>query len=183
MAERQIIVVDVETSGLDPAKHVTVEVAWWNLSTDDRGAFVPIHDVPNTLATADIQALQVNRYVDRLATAEQDEKHIAAQQLWDTLSGNTLAGSNPAFDAAFLTRMFTKSKRSYRAHAPWHHRLLDLSSYAAGVLGMPLSALPGLSTVCAELGIEHRDAHTAAGDVAATVACFRRLRHPEVSGG
>lgn len=176
---RQIIVVDVETNGLDPSRHTTVEVAWWNLSTGDRGAFVPPHDISATLATADIQALQVNRYVDRLATAEQDDEGpFAAQLLWEALSGSTLAGSNPAFDARFLAKMFTKGYKPYRAFydgTPWHHRLLDLSAYAAGVLGLPPSVLPGLSTVCKHLDVALVGAHTAAGDVTATGECFRKL--------
>lgn len=178
-APRQVVVVDVETNGLDHEKHTVVEVAWENLTTGAAGVFVPPHDVHHVLATADVKALQITRYIDRLATAEQDDdRGEGARVLWENLRGNTLAGSNPRFDAAFLTKMFTEQyvgTHDMKGVPPWHHRLLDLSAYTAGVLGIDLGELPGLFTVCAALAIPLVDAHTAGGDVAATVACFRRL--------
>lgn len=178
MADRQIVVVDVETTGLDPERHIAVEVAWWNLSTDEFGSFVPPHPLGVALA-GDLEALRTNRYVDRLADAVQDTSGHAAGYLWDKLHENTLAGCNPAFDAAFLRKMFREAYDGQRDVVPgppdWHHRLLDLSAYAAGVLGIPVTELPGLAAVCERLGVPHVEAHTAHGDVAATVACFRAL--------
>lgn len=168
--KREIIVVDVETTGFDPIRHETVEVAWWNLDTGERGYFVPIHDVPSTLADANIRSLQINRYVDRLAEAEQDTKYVELNRLWDQLNGNTLAGSNPRFDAGFLARMFHKANLA--TTNPWHYRLWDLAPYAAGVLG--LDHLPGLDDVCQQLEIGRPD-HSAEGDVTATGLCFTQL--------
>lgn len=163
MTERQLIVVDIET------KHTVVEVAWENLNTGSKGCFVPSHDVPTVLAEAEIQALQTNRYIDRLAKAEQDTDRFALNDLMVELEGNTFAGCNPTFDASFLHPL------SGWAKPKWHYRLLDLSAYAAGVLGFHGSVLPGLKDVCRHLDVELVDAHTAAGDVAATAECFRRL--------
>jgi DNA polymerase-3 subunit epsilon len=166
---RQIVVVDVETTGLDPQTHTLVEVAWWNLTTGQRGEFVPPHSVSEALQHADVKALQVNRYIDRLAEAGQDADNGGLHRLGNNLSGNTFAGSNPAFDAAFL------AGRMERIKVRWHHRLLDLSAYAAGVLHLPATELPGLSTVCELLGVENTAPHTAAGDVDATGRCFQIL--------
>lgn len=197
MSDRHIVVVDVETNGLDFDRHVAVEVAWHNLDTDERGSFVPPHNVSNVLATAEVQALQINRYIDRLADAEQDREGKGASLLWEQLCNNTLAGCNPGFDARFIAAMY-EHDYDLDAHGidgppSWHHRLADLSVYAAGVLGLALTELPGLSTVCELLHVEHLDPHTAAGDVDATVACFRelaRLQHsrrhllvPAAAGG
>lgn len=168
MNERQVIIVDVETTGLDPRAHAVVEVAWWNLTTGDRGEFIPPHDPHDVLATADIDALRINRYVDRIPGLPQDEGWVRRDELWTHLDGNTLAGSNPAFDAGFLATIAP-------GRLPAHHRLLDLSAYAAGVLDLPVSNLPSLATVCNLLGVVLRDAHTAAGDVEATGECFLRL--------
>lgn len=176
MSGRHIVVVDVETTGLDPERHTTVEVAWWNLNTGERGEFVPPHLVSEALRNAQIEALRVNRYIDRLATAEQDYDGTAASKLSDLLEGSTLAGSNPAFDAGFLTVLYREMEAAEKAWAPrWHHRLLDLSAYAAGVLLLPPNQLPGLSTVCELLGVENTAPHTAAGDVDATGRCFLAL--------
>jgi DNA polymerase III epsilon subunit-like protein len=168
--KREIIVVDVETTGFDPDRHETVEVAWWNLDTGERSHFVPVHDVPTALAGANIRSLQINRYIDRLAEAEQDTEYVELNRLWDQLNGNTLAGSNPRFDAGFLATMFQKGNRL--TTEPWHYRLWDLAPYAAGVLG--LDYLPGLDDVCKELGVNRPD-HSAEGDVTATGTCFTQL--------
>lgn len=170
MKTRDIVSVDVETTGFDPERHATVEVAWWNLDTGERGYFVPVHDVPTTLAKANIRSLQINRYIDRLAEAEQDAQYVELNRLWDQLDGNTLAGSNPRFDAGFLAAMFRDASRT--TTQPWHYRLWDLAPYAAGVLG--LDYLPGLADVCKELQIEQPD-HSAEGDVTATGKCFTQL--------
>ncbi|ANZ35553.1 hypothetical protein BBK82_05115 [Lentzea guizhouensis] len=183
---RQIVVVDVETSGLDPAQHIAVEVAWVNLATGEHDVFVPPHNWRDVLVTADLRALRINGYLDRLVEAEQDRHGQAARALWDQLDGNTLAGCNPSFDAVFLRKMFDTvydlDDHNIDGPPTWHHRLLDLSAYAAGALGIEPHELPGLSTVCERLGVEHPDAHTAFGDADATYACFLKLLDMQVVG-
>lgn len=174
MSDREIVVVDIETTGLNPKRHSVVEVAWWNLATDERGEFVPWHKPSRVLAKADIVALRVNGYLDRLADAKQDDYDTGLKALLTQLKGNTFAGCNPAFDAAFLTRLF-------RAHLEkpnrpnWHHRMLDVSAYAAGVLHLPPTELPGLATVCELLEVVNTAPHTAEGDVDATGRCIKIL--------
>ncbi|MGD9991122.1 hypothetical protein [Pseudonocardia sp.] len=181
---RHIIVVDCETNGLDPERHQAVEVAWWNLATDERGVFVPTHSPADILAAADIRALQVNRYIDRLPDAEQDRSGAGTDLLhrqFRTPAGkfveqdvaHTLAGSNPRFDAGMLAKLFaTTGATEDFDDEPWHHRLLDLGAYAMGVLG--LDEVPGLARVCELLHVSAPD-HTAEGDVTATGLCFRKL--------
>jgi DNA polymerase-3 subunit epsilon len=177
--QRHTVVVDVETNGLDSDLHHAVEVAWWNIDTGDAGCFVPPHDVHKTLAHGQIKALQVNRYLDRLAEAEQDHRHRGALELASHLSGAALAGSNPAFDAGFLRGLFARAAmalgKPHMETEPWHHRKPDLASYAAGVLCLPTGSLPGLAAVCDALGLSNQAPHTAWGDVCATVRCFERL--------
>ena len=167
---REIVVVDTETNGLDVNRHQVVEVAWWNLTTDERGRFVPLHDPACVLRDADIRALQLNRYIDRIADEEQDHNWVELNRFHDAVDDKTMAGSNPAFDAYFLSKMFRDANRLRLA--PWHHRMWDLSAYAAGVLG--LVELPGLATVCEMLDMEPGN-HTAEDDVTATGLCFREL--------
>lgn len=187
--KRDIIVVDVETNGLSYERHQAVEVAWWNLTTDQRGRFVPPHNVAQVLSAADIEALVVNRYVERLAREVQDYPGHELHRLHDQLLSydeddvdaeqgaaevrHTLAGSNPAFDAHFLAKLFAANDATDYEPEPWHHRLWDLSAYAAGVLG--LDELPGLARVCELLGVDAPD-HTAEGDVTATGRCFLQLQ-------
>lgn len=181
MTARQIIVVDTETTGLDSTRHIVVEVAWHNLTTGEHGEFIPVHHRGEALAQAEIEALQINRYIDRLADPElQDTTWDEAARLQAQLHGNVLAGSNPAFEARFLPVMFEQQylhvNDGVEMGTPsWHHRLLDLSAYAAGVLDLDPTELPGLARVAELCGVEHRDPHTATGDRDATVACFRVL--------
>lgn len=169
---RKLIVCDVETTGLS-GEHVILEVAAVPL----RG--VPIHFVPyvshHDMADADPDALRINRYFERgvyrskLSQSDTREQYSALHNLLD---GNVFGGSNPRFDVAKLAKVF----RNYGF--PWepsHHRLADLSVYAAGVLSIPVEELPGLDTVCELLGVVNREPHSAMGDAQATADCFRIL--------
>lgn len=170
MAERRLTVVDCETTGLDPSAHVPVEVGWWCLATGASGVFVPPHpdfDIQN----AQVIALEMNGYYDRgLDNPNRwDVDRSGLRILHERLVGQTLAGSNPRFDAAFLSPLFAADGLDPE---PWHHQLENLGSYARGVLGLPY--LPRLSEVCELLGIEPGD-HTAGGDVTATGRAFLEL--------
>lgn len=165
---RQAIIVDVETTSLDVANCAILEVAAVNLETGESMRFVP-HVDPLDLAAAQPGALAVNRYYERrLFEAALDSRgtrnDYSILQGW--LRGNALGGSNPRFDAAVLKRVIGEV---------WHHRLPDLSSYAAGVLGLPITELPGLAEVCERLQIDNLEPHSALGDASAAAACFQAL--------
>lgn len=185
---RNVIVVDCETSALRPNMRrnmlsdeaigvwgVATEVAWHDLATGEHGCFVPKHRVHMVRAYGDRQALVVSRYLERLAGVGQDDG-TQTDALHERLTGATLAGSNPAFDARFLAALFADQDDP----EPWHHRLLDLSAFAAGRLGLPIDDLPGLAAMCERLGVEPPD-HTAEGDVLATVGCFHQLLATETT--
>lgn len=170
---RQLIVVDTETTGLDTAQHWPLEVAAINVATGEEFYFVPV--LPgDALNQADGKAMQINRYfergvyADRLSLAGTENAWL---QLWDMLAGNTLGGSNPAFDAAMLNR----GVQYHGAPSPWHHRLADLAAFAAPAMHLPPNELPGLDKVCQYLEVENEGDHTALGDARATAECFKRL--------
>lgn len=169
---RDLIVVDIETTGLSD-RHVPLEIAAVRI-----GKGVPFYMVPfpaGKLSEADPMALQVNRYYERgvfkyeLDSIETRPKYV---ELHTMLLGHTLAGSNPRFDAGMLSRAFARYNLTAE---PWHHRLADLSAYAAGVLGLPATELPGLEAVCQQLGVVNKDPHSAMGDAVATAECFEIL--------
>jgi DNA polymerase III alpha subunit (gram-positive type) len=163
VSDRQRVVVDVETTGLDPAEHVVVEVAWWCLETGEKDRFVPPHG-DFEMRDAMVQALTVNGYYDRGLDNPSgwDRDGTALHRLHEVLQGQTLVGANPLFDIAFLGPLFAGAGLAVQ---PWHYRVLDVEAYARGVLG--LDYMPSLSRVCELLAVEPGD-HTAAGDVAAT---------------
>lgn len=173
MTTRNLIIVDTETNGLDPKRHHAVEVGWWDLATGKRGEFIPRHDVGRTLMTADLRALQLNRYIDRIAGKPQDDGHEAGI-LAGLLHGNTQVGANPGFDEWVLNKMYAEYEPMELFATPeWHHRKWDVETYAAAVLG--LNYLPGLAEICQLLDIGFAPDHTAHGDVTATGMCFIAL--------
>lgn len=202
---RQLIVVDLETTGTHDDAAI-LEVAAINVDTGDTLYFVP-HITQEALSKAEPKAMQINRYYERgLFEQALSPKSTGAKyrELQEMLSGNTFAGSNPAFDSRILAAArFPKLMPAWdygRDNGlldyvtpfgrPWHHRLADLSAYAAGKLDIDLDDLPGLDAVVAQLlypdAIDIAERHTAAGDAAAAAACFELLRgmrpwHPRFS--
>jgi DNA polymerase III epsilon subunit-like protein len=172
--DRHLVVVDVESSGLVPGEHVVLEVAALDTVTGHQLVFAPwVQD--HELAAADPEALAVNRWHERGVQAlDPEATPVLLGELFVMLNGQVLAGSNPAFDAAMLGALYD----SWDFTRPrWHHRLADLAPYAAGVLGLPITAAPGLDRVCELLEVEipAGQRHTALGDAVATAECFRRL--------
>lgn len=173
-ADRQIVVVDVESTGLDRAMHVPVEVAFWVLDTGVRGVFIPVHtdvDIQN----AQLEALRINRYHERglWQRGRWDWNAAGLRELHTALTGNTMVGSNPGFDAGMLGPLF----RRYRLDpAPWHYASpLDVGTYAAGVLGLPIGSRFKLTKLCEALNIPPGD-HSAGNDVTATGRCLLELQ-------
>lgn len=185
--KRNLIIVDVESTGLDQSRHVPLEVAAVNVHTGEELYFVPVFE-SGTMEAASGKALQINRYFERglyaqSTTWQATEQHW--EELWTMLSGNTLGGSNPTFDAAMLINGYMQTKRNngaayLAAHVSkpvWHHRLADLAAYAAPAFRLPPNELVGLADVCNLLGVTNEDEHTALGDARATAECFRKLIH------
>jgi len=168
--QRAIVIVDTETDGLDPDRHEPVEVAWLRFREYGAGSFIP----PHSLAFADPEALRINRYEERLRGKPWDDRFSAAEALHITLRGNVLAGFNPAFDAAMLGILF---RRAGLPVQPWHYRLLDLSAFGAGVLGLHPAHLPGGDRLAQllDVRIEDRERHTAMGDCQLAADVLSRL--------
>lgn len=168
---REIVVVDTETTKLTPDA-VVLEIAALNMTTGEEFRAVP-YVTAQQLVNADPEALAINRYYERRVFADMLEDSAANNNafawLRTMLDGKTFAGCNPAFDSPFIVKLI--------GGQVYHHRLWDLSAYAAGVLG--LDELPGLHKVCELLGVENEDEHSALGDVRATAECFRRLINRE----
>lgn len=158
-ADRQMVFVDIETTGLDPTIHETIEVAWWDVNTRPYEVYDLI--LPHTLAQADKVSLDINQYHHR--------------ELWDrsrwclpediatfreVITGKTLVGANVgAFDAQFLERVTGNV---------WHHRIVEFESWVMGRLHLPhiLSMRDLVKLVATEHDL-HLPApnHTAMGDV------------------
>jgi hypothetical protein len=157
--------IDTETTGLDPRIHQPYEVCIWREDWENPNTF----GLPHTLEYADQQALSIGRYFERKCYYRCGD-HTTARVIAQHLHGVTLVGSNPAFDAAMLTRIIG---------APvWHHRMIDVSNVAMVVFDTdrPMG-LADVTTACRERGYDIPEPdHTAEGDVRTTRAVYEALR-------
>lgn len=160
--------VDTETTGLDPRIHQPYEVCIWREDQEKPRTL----QLPHSLEYADPAALQIGGYHDRGMTPHEypEKANTCRFKLIANLTGVTLVGSNPAFDAAMLTRFIG---------APvWHHRMIDVSNVAMAVFDWDRPQ--GLATVADKCRQEGYDVpepdHTAEGDVRTTRAVYEALR-------
>ena len=167
---RDLVIVDVESTGLRRNYDFAVEVAWKNVDTGDKGLFVPNHSIAWVLHYAEPKALEINQYRERLISAKHDDG-TEVRRLHAALVGNSFGGSNPRADADWLAVLFAGYGLDPE---PQHYRFPDLASFAAGVLAINPRDMPGLFGISERLKVKPGD-HSAMGDVEATAECFRRL--------
>lgn len=167
MTDRQLVIVDTETTSLDTDTCGIVEVAAINATTGETLRFVP-YVAPAVIAAAHPYAMELNGYYSRNLAADMLNKSDTTAH-WDMLRemlvGNTFGGSNPKFDVDVVSRHINRFT--------WHHRLADLAAYVGGALHLPPHELPGLDKSCELLGVTNTAPHTALGDAKATLTCFR----------
>ena len=180
----RLVVVDIETTGLDPDVHDPWEIALLAADTDGVELGEPDHwFVKPDLAKADPRALQVSRYYERAPHFETradggPKRWIAAstvaKAVAEATAGAHLVGVNPAFDARFLDVWLRKN-----GYAPaWDYHLVDVLALAAGRLRM---RPPWRSEEVADaLGVTHgaADRHTALGDCRWALEMYRACMNP-----
>lgn len=158
--------IDTETTGLDPRTHQPWEVCTWREDEPEPWTHILDHD----LTYADPQALAIGGYWDRAGYGQPVDRMMTSRQLAVTLRGVTLVGSNPAFDAAMLTRFI--------GTPVWHHRLINVAEGGMWVFGWDRpKGLADVAAECRRRGHEIPEPdHTAEGDVRATRAVYEALR-------
>ena len=157
--------IDTETTGLDARIHQPYEVAWWREDEDKPRT----RHLPHSLDYADGMALNIGGYFAR-GFEPFPSAGRTVTDLVTALRGVTLVGSNPAFDAAMLTRFIG---------APvWHHRLINVAEGAMWLFDWDRPK--GLADVTPALRDRGHDIpepdHTAEADVRATRAVYEALR-------
>ena len=158
--------IDTETTGLDARIHQPYEVCIWREDWLEPRTLHPGH----TLEFADQVALKVGGYFDRDFRPTPDSSLSTPGSLAKHLNGVTLVGSNPAFDAAMLTRVI--------GTPVWHHRLINVAEGGMWTFGWDRpKGLADVASECRARGYEiPQPDHTAEGDVRATRAVYEALR-------
>lgn len=134
-----VVVIDVETTGLDPAKHSVIEIG--AVVLDSLDAVAPLEFVAEVRADWwrewDEEAGQVHGITR--AVAEDPARLAPARALamlleWLLAIGGgrraILAGMNPGFDLAFLREMARRTEQERALRERIGHRTLDLHSLA-----------------------------------------------------
>jgi len=156
--------IDTETTGLDARIHQPYEVCVWREDV----AHPHTERLPHTLDFADMQALKIGKYAERDFFPNADDDPVPF--LVASLTGVTLVGSNPAFDAAMLTRVI--------GTPVWHHRLINVAEGAMWVFNWDRpKGLADVAKRCRDEGYDIPEPdHTAEGDVRTTRAVYEALR-------
>lgn len=134
---------DVETTGLNPSKHGIWEVALIERMRGMEDSKLLVQIRPD-LTTADDEALRISRFHERfvvpdgydaavihesMGEVEPVDRLEIVEHLFNTLRGAILVGSNTAFDAMMLRKLFGDPDE-----LPWHYRVINALELAAGVL-------------------------------------------------
>ena len=169
--------VDCETTGLDIDLHevweVGVIVHEFEKEEVEKSWLLPV----GQLAFADRSALEIGRFHDRhpqgiasidpkdgrwskISEEKVTDLETFARQFVSLTRGAQLAGSVVSFDEERLRKIV----RSVGLVPAWSHRLLDVGSFTAGVLGYEDPV--GLDTAAKKLSVDASDLerHTALGD-------------------
>lgn len=175
MRTRELVVVQVNATGNDPARHVALEVAAVSLVSGKSWDFtVPL--TQEQLVDADPSTLRRNGYYRRgLADRADLSRPLLSGRLADlagALAGNTLGGTAPEESADFLARLF----RSVDIEPRWHPRLADIGALTAGAFGLAATSIPTFTACCRMWGIDFdADEPSAMTTAAAAAGCFHTL--------
>lgn len=161
-AERRLIFVDTETTGLDPATEKLTELAYAFETGEVKTLYFGVTEVNEYI---DKLTHYYARGIDKIAKSSDDEFN----EFLRISKGNTMVAANPGFDSNFLEAagLFNFS-----------YRKLDIESYAMKALN--LEYVPGMKqihTILKDHGYDIAEPnHTAAGDVIAMRQMFLILR-------
>ena len=156
---KDLVFVDVETTGLDPDHHELIEVAAVRVHphTLEPLDHLSLRVVPDRLGDADPRALEVNGYND---ADWRDAVSLgnALRRLAPLLEGAVVAGHNVAFDWAFLVRGFARTGVPL---PPVDYHRVDTASLAWPLVSGAETASLSLDAVCAALGLSRPSPHRA----------------------
>lgn len=175
------VVVDVETSGLNPSAHALLEIAVVPLALDEQGKLYPLetesyHVEPFLGAEFDPESLALTGidpgHPFRFAIPEQQALHNIFTRIRSLLDQfgcqrAVLVGHNAWFDLSFIQAAI---KRCHLSSAPFHSfTSLDTATLSAVALGETVLAR---ALRVAKIPFDINQAHSAVYDAEKTAALF-----------
>jgi DNA polymerase-3 subunit epsilon len=171
---RPLAIVDIETTGLDSEKHEIIEIAVLVVDLETLEITGKYHAKvwPKHLETADPRALEMNGYTKE---AWRDAKPLKTvlDELNQLAPGAMFAGWNVSFDRPFIE----KAARDEDTPLHFDYHWIDIMTIAYWELFSDerIERL-SLTYVCEKLDIPFKKAHTAMGDITATLEVYRFLK-------
>ncbi len=163
----EFVVVDVETTGLNPEEHRVVQMALVRVNNGNvTEVFESIFNPEGPVGKTEIHGITQDQ-VDQAPLFRDKVEEISA-----FIKGRTLVAHNAKFDLAFMRAEFEKSGLSL----PWVEPLCTLkaSSYY-----LPYLQRRKLVDCCDAIGVQIENAHSAVGDAIATAKLCHFYLMPE----
>ena len=178
--EKVLAFIDLETTGLDPARHEIIEIGCilaQQIPSDGNGPRLKeinsfdIKVRPEHIETADPLALKINGYTEA-GWQEAETLSSALATLSEKTIGAVPVGHNIDFDIGFLRAAYEK------LGIPWvlHYKRLDTISIAyARLYDEPNLSQFSLDMLCKKLNIPYTLKHRAGSDIRATFELYKKL--------
>ncbi len=175
---KKCMLLDLETTGLNPEIHEIIEIGWvtFNWITLEMLGSAEYKIQPQQIERADPKALEINGY-----TPKKWENAIPLKRgltrLTHEAARGIIGGYNFTFDWSFLYKGFWNWGVDVETVMSYHR--LDVMSMAHIVAGPGRNSDKelGLTAMCDFFGIEPvGKKHTALGDTLTTFALYKRLR-------
>lgn len=167
-----IVVVDLETSGLDPCVHCIVEVGACVLDEHLQIAST-FHSRVRPSGPIDPLATRVHGLTEDMLKSEPSAAKVLGDFIRWAPEEAVLAGQNVWFDAAFLSRACREAGLPY----PFGYHVMDLwtlTSFALPRLGYALPSYD-LDAQCRCFGLHREVPHTALSDARASAEVLCRM--------
>lgn len=130
-----IVFLDTETSGLDPTKHRTLEIAFKVVDAGSKRLLIGFESIVNqpadVWAEADPASLKINGFTWEQTLQGKSEKAVASTII-ESLNQSGVGQNpsvflcqNPSFDRIFFTQLV---HHSLQEHYKWPYHWLDLAS-------------------------------------------------------
>lgn len=177
-----MIVIDTETSGLDPDTYSLLSIGAIDFENPERRFYGECRIFPDALVSR--EALTINGFTDEGVrdTAKMTDKELIVKFIeWASASSDTtFAGENPAFDRDFMKKTAMRYSLDWR----FAHRTVDLHSVAYAYIRNKGRELPmknghtgqDLSATLTLVGMsDTRKTHNALEDALLEAEAFSRL--------
>lgn len=173
--ERDLVFIDIETTGLDPTKHEIIELAACRQANDfsKTPCWVEHKIYPEHIHTAEDKALEVNQY----RADVWQERAVPLKRALDDLvflcgdSQVTFVMHNPCFDWGFLRPALAR----FNLHVSMDYHLIDTASIHWPLVMTKLLESVSLENCCNYWNVSNRGAHSARRDVERTIAIYQAM--------